>query len=126
MKAKAPGRRRPFATVEAYTAYVHDCFGPQAETALPHYGAAAASGLYRAVADLFGDTQFVFGTRALARAMSTIEPHAYAYADWPWVEPAADRCMFLGDELRPGEFPRAASLDFLTRFRLKPREVDSR
>jgi para-nitrobenzyl esterase len=179
-EGESAGRRRPFATVEAYTAYVRDCFGPQAETALQHYGA-AASGLYRAVADLFGDTQFVFGTRALARAMSRIEPRTYAYwfdahragqaawpahgeelpyvfgtldrpfdgeataysaedlalskaimrawisfaadgaprADWPRVEPTADHCMFLGDELRPGEFPRAAPLDFLTQSRLK-------
>ena len=187
-EGESAGRRRPFATVEAYTAYVRDCFGPQAEPALRHYGAAAASGLYRAVADLFGDTQFVFGTRALARAMSQIELRTYAYwfdahragqaalpahgeelpyvfgtldrpfdgeatafsaedlalskaimkawvsfaadgapsADWPRVEPAADRCMFIGDGLRAGEFPRAASLDFLARSRREPREADSR
>jgi len=73
------GREQPFRTVETYLAYVRDCFGEEDDAALAHYGAGAASGLGRAVSDLFGDTQFVFGVRALARAMARIQPRSFLY-----------------------------------------------
>jgi para-nitrobenzyl esterase len=72
-------RQRPLRTVGRFLAYIEDCFGDRAQDALAHYGVGAASGLTPAVSRLFGDTQFVYGTRGVARAMSRLEPRTFLY-----------------------------------------------
>jgi para-nitrobenzyl esterase len=72
-------RHRPLRTVERFLDYVEDCFGDRAQEALTHYGVGAASGLTPAVSRLFGDTQFVYGTRGVARAMSRLQPRTFLY-----------------------------------------------
>ncbi|MDB5430003.1 MAG: fumD [Caulobacter sp.] len=72
-------RHRPLRTVERFHAYIEACFGDRTRDALTHYGVDADSGITPAVSRLFGDTQFVYGTRGVARAMSRLQPRTFLY-----------------------------------------------
>ena len=68
-------------TIPQYVAYLNDpiTFGTFGPTALQLYPVAEDSQVRRAVADSFADSQFHFGTRGVARAMSQLEPNVYRY-----------------------------------------------
>jgi carboxylesterase type B len=68
-------------TIPAYINYLNDpiIFGPYGGRALQLYPVVNDSEVRRAVADSFADSQFHFGTRGVARAMSEHEPNVYRY-----------------------------------------------
>jgi len=68
-------------TIAAYHSYLNDpiIFGSYGATALQLYPVSSDSEVRRAVADSFADSQFHFGTRGVARAMSRLEPNVYRY-----------------------------------------------
>ena len=68
-------------TIPAYVSYLNDpiIFGSFGGTALQLYPVASDSAVRRAIADSFADSQFHFGTRGVARAMSRLEGNVYRY-----------------------------------------------
>ena len=69
----------PVATVSAYRALVQANFGTAAEEALSRYPARHDGEVPAAVAELFGDTQFSFGARGIAAAVSSRQTATYRY-----------------------------------------------
>lgn len=69
----------PIRTVEQYRAYVANNFGDAAEETLRWYPAASDRDVPAALGGLFGDTQFTYGARGLARALSRREPKTFKF-----------------------------------------------
>ena len=69
----------PVTTVDQLRDYLGRNFPGAFEAAWEHYGAANDAGVRQAVADVFGDAQFTYGARGLARAISAHQPHVFRY-----------------------------------------------
>lgn len=71
----------PVKSVDAYREYMRGpaIFGPLGDEALGLYPAASDADVAGAIADSFGDSQFTFGARGIARAMSLVGPHVWRY-----------------------------------------------
>jgi para-nitrobenzyl esterase len=71
----------PVKSVDAYREFLRSpaIFGPLGDEALALYPAASDADVARAIADSFGDSQFTFGARGIARAMSLVRPHVWRY-----------------------------------------------
>ncbi|MGV3571972.1 MAG: carboxylesterase/lipase family protein [Ramlibacter sp.] len=67
------------ATLDACRAQVEGNFGSLAAEAASLYPAASDAQARDAVAAMFADTQFQYGTRLLARAMAPLEPRTWKY-----------------------------------------------
>ncbi|MDH2240076.1 carboxylesterase family protein [Pigmentiphaga sp. GD03639] len=68
-------------TVDAYRAYLKDpkIFAEFGDEAFSYYPVSSDSEVQRAISDSFGDNQFVFGTRGIARAMAAQGQPVYRY-----------------------------------------------
>lgn len=66
-------------TPDAFRALLEESFGSMAARAAATYPATDGASVRRRVAELFGDTQFDFGTRTLARAISRAGAPAWRY-----------------------------------------------
>ena len=69
----------PVETAAKYRALVEQNFGAMTEEALTLYPATRDADGRTATADLFADTQFNFGTRGIAQAMSRLQPKTFRY-----------------------------------------------
>jgi para-nitrobenzyl esterase len=69
----------PVKTTGELRAYVGQNFGDLSDEAWTHYGAAADTDVPRAVADAFGDAQFSYGARSLAREIVKRQPKTFRY-----------------------------------------------
>ena len=69
----------PADTLAAYRQQVEDNFGPAAAEAMALYPAQADADARAAVAAMFADTQFNYGTRLLAQCMAKLEPRIFKY-----------------------------------------------
>lgn len=69
----------PVKTVERLRTYVSDNYGDMATEAWTHYGADADPHVEAAVARAFGDAQFSYGARSLAREISKRQPKTFRY-----------------------------------------------
>jgi para-nitrobenzyl esterase len=69
----------PIDTVAAYRKLIDADFGDRAAEALTHYPAASDGDVRAALADVFGDTQFSYGARGVARAVSARQPRTWRY-----------------------------------------------
>jgi para-nitrobenzyl esterase len=72
-------RAWPADSVASYKALVQASFGSAAAKAMRLYPAATDAQARARVAEMFGDTQFNYGTRLLAQAMSTLESKTWRY-----------------------------------------------
>lgn len=72
-------RAWPIDTRDAWQAQVQDNFGPMAAEAAALYPAASDAQARSAVAAMFADTQFNYGTRLLAQCMARHEPRTFKY-----------------------------------------------
>ena len=69
----------PVRTTEKLREYVTTNYGDMDDEAWTHYGAEADADVERAVAGAFGDAQFSYGARCLAREISKRQPKTYRY-----------------------------------------------
>jgi para-nitrobenzyl esterase len=69
----------PIDTRDAWRAQVDNNFGAAADEAAALYPAGSDAEARPAVAALFGDTQFNYGTRLLAQCMAKLEPRTFKY-----------------------------------------------
>ena len=69
----------PVQTTAALEAYVGQNFGDLFAEAWQHYGTPTDREVVRAVADAFGDAQFSYGARSLARAIAERQPKTFRY-----------------------------------------------
>ncbi len=69
----------PVQTVEKLRDYVGQNYGDMVDEAWTHYGARTDAEVVRAVADAFGDAQFSYGARSLAREISRRQPKTFRY-----------------------------------------------
>jgi para-nitrobenzyl esterase len=71
----------PVRTMAAYRDYLNSpqIFGMFGHEALSHYPVASDADVPRAIADSFGDSQFYFGARGIARSMISKTPYVYRY-----------------------------------------------
>jgi para-nitrobenzyl esterase len=69
----------PVNTVAEYEAYLRQNFGESTDEALRLYPVRTDADVKPALAAVFGDTQFTFGTRGLARAISSRQPKTFRY-----------------------------------------------
>jgi para-nitrobenzyl esterase len=69
----------PIKTVADFRAYVAKNFGPSSDAALAVYAAADDAAVAGALAGVFGDTQFTYGARSIARAMARHQPKTFRY-----------------------------------------------
>jgi para-nitrobenzyl esterase len=71
----------PVKTMAAYREYLNNpkVFGKFGSEALSHYPVSADADVPRAIADSFGDSQFYFGARGIARSMIAKTRHVYRY-----------------------------------------------
>lgn len=69
----------PINTLAEWTAYMKQNFGDSTDEALGLYPAAGDAEVKHALGLVFGDTQFVYGTRGIARAMSKRQPKTFRY-----------------------------------------------
>jgi para-nitrobenzyl esterase len=74
-------RAYPVKTMAAYREYLSNpkVFGTFGREALSHYPVSTDAEVPRAVADSFGDSQFYFGARGIARSMIAKTPSVYRY-----------------------------------------------
>jgi carboxylesterase type B len=68
-------------TIAAYREYLNNpkVFGPFGPEAFSHYPVSTDADVPRAVADSFGDSQFYFGARGIARSLVAKTPNVYRY-----------------------------------------------
>jgi carboxylesterase type B len=68
-------------TVDAYREYLRSpaIFGPLGDEAFALYPAGSDAEVAGAIADSFGDSQFTFGARGIARAMSLVHSQVWRY-----------------------------------------------
>ena len=69
----------PVRTTEKLRSYVNDNYGTMADEAWTHYGAGSDDDAERGVAQAFGDAQFSYGARSLAREISKRQPKTFRY-----------------------------------------------
>ena len=69
----------PVTTLDKLRPYVADNYGDMVDEAWKHYGAAGDGDVVRAVEAAFGDAQFSYGARSLAREISKRQPKTYRY-----------------------------------------------
>ena len=69
----------PVNTVAQYRDYLHANFGDALEEALATYPVTSDAEVKAALAAVFGDTQFSYGTRGIARASARYQPKTYRY-----------------------------------------------
>jgi para-nitrobenzyl esterase len=69
----------PVKTTDTLREYVAQNFGEDFAEAWTHYGASADSDVVRAVGDAFGDAQFSYGARSLAREIVKRQPKTFRY-----------------------------------------------
>jgi para-nitrobenzyl esterase len=69
----------PVQTPEQLRDYLEQNFGAQAGEAWEQYGAATCEAAVPAARNAFGDAQFAYGARSLARAFAAREPRTYRY-----------------------------------------------
>jgi para-nitrobenzyl esterase len=69
----------PVKTTAALHDYLAQNFGEDAGEARTHYGATADADVTRAVGDAFGDAQFSYGARSLAREIVKRQPNTFRY-----------------------------------------------
>jgi para-nitrobenzyl esterase len=109
----------PIADVAAYRALLDANFGEAAAEAMRHYPADTDADVAAALAAVFGDTQFSFGARGIATAVSARQPATYRYL-YSWRAPGALDGPHHGEEVAglfsgatpPGEAMAAAWVRF--------------
>jgi para-nitrobenzyl esterase len=69
----------PINTVAEYRAYIGENFGDATPEALQRYPVASDADVKPQLAEVFGDTQFSYGARGLARASSRHQPKTFRY-----------------------------------------------
>jgi carboxylesterase type B len=69
----------PVTTTATLRDYVAQNFGDRHAEAWTHYGAPSDDRVVRAVADAFGDAQFSYGARSLARVIAPLQPKTFRY-----------------------------------------------
>jgi para-nitrobenzyl esterase len=69
----------PIATVAEYQAYIERNFGDATAEALERYPVRSDADVKLQLAEVFGDTQFTYGGRGLARAISCKQPQTFRY-----------------------------------------------
>jgi len=69
----------PVKTTDKLRDYVAQNFGDDFDEAWTHYGAAADTDVVRAVGDAFGDAQFSYGARSLAREIVKRQHKTFRY-----------------------------------------------
>ncbi|HEV8020925.1 MAG TPA: carboxylesterase family protein [Candidatus Lustribacter sp.] len=69
----------PIATVAEYRAYMQQNFGDATAEALELYPVRSDAGVKEQLALVFGDTQFTYGARGVARAASRYQPQTFRY-----------------------------------------------
>lgn len=69
----------PVRTTGKLRDYVAQNFGSDFDEAWTHYGAAVDADVVRAVGDAFGDAQFSYGARSLAREIAKRQPKTFRY-----------------------------------------------
>jgi carboxylesterase type B len=69
----------PVRTVDQLRAYLANNFPGAVDEAWQHYGATDDAGVRQSVANVFGDAQFSFGARGLARTISAHQPRVFRY-----------------------------------------------
>jgi carboxylesterase type B len=107
-------RTWPIATIAAWQQQVDSNFGPAAEEAMALYPAHTDEEARPAVAAMFADTQFNYGTRLLAQCMARLEPRTFKYlferrrphqADGPHHGEEVAHAFGNHDRTAPGEKP---------------------
>jgi para-nitrobenzyl esterase len=69
----------PINTVDEYRAYMRENFGDATDEAVAQYPVRSDADVKGRLADVFGDTQFTYGARGLARASSLYQPKTFRY-----------------------------------------------
>lgn len=69
----------PITTVDEYRAYMQQNFGDATGEALEHYPVHNDAEVKRRLAEVFGDTQFTYGARGVARASSRYQAKTFRY-----------------------------------------------
>jgi para-nitrobenzyl esterase len=69
----------PIATLAEYRTYMQENFNEATAEALQRYPANSDAEVKGALAEVFGDTQFSYGARGVARAVSRKQPKVYRY-----------------------------------------------
>ncbi len=69
----------PIDTVDQYHAYMQENFNEATAEAIDHYPAATDADVKPCLAEVFGDTQFTYGTRGVARASARFQPKTFRY-----------------------------------------------
>jgi carboxylesterase type B len=72
-------RSWPIKTVEDFRGLARDNFGPEADKVVSVYGVRTDADVPYALKYLFADTQFNYGVRGVARAMSQLQPKTFRY-----------------------------------------------
>jgi para-nitrobenzyl esterase len=85
-------------TVAKYRELLAESFGEFAEEAFQFYPAAGDADVRRAVAELFGDTQFALGARGIAAASSTRQPKTWRYL-YTWLPEGQHNGPHHGDDI---------------------------
>jgi para-nitrobenzyl esterase len=74
----------PVKTLEDYQAVIAENFGARAKEAAEHYGARSEAEIPVKLAQLFGEAQFQYGARRLAREMGRAHPKTFRYLFNKW------------------------------------------
>ena len=69
----------PVTSVDALRAYLNANFPGAADEAWAQYGSLTDAGVAQSVADVFGDAQFSYGARMLARTIAARQPQTFRY-----------------------------------------------
>ena len=69
----------PISTVGEYEAYMHANFGDATGEALALYRATSDTDVKLRLAEVFGDSQFTYGARGVARASARYQPNTFRY-----------------------------------------------
>jgi para-nitrobenzyl esterase len=69
----------PIGTVDEYRAYMQQNFGDATAEALALYAVQTDADVKPRLAEIFGDTQFSYGARGVARASAKVQPQTFRY-----------------------------------------------
>ncbi len=95
----------PVDTLDAYRDLLRDNFGTFADEAMTHYPATNDGDVRRALADVFGDTQFALGARGIAKAVAVSQPRTWRYL-YTWLPSGRTDGPHHGEDIR-GLFARS-------------------
>lgn len=92
----------PISTVAEYRAYIQQNFGDATDEALRYYPVQSDADVAQRLAYVFGDTQFTYGARGIARASARYQPQTFRYLFRQGTAAHADDTVYVFGNLPEG------------------------